>query len=164
MNIKVIKEFAKTEGFYGQVVGRLDFENYWAEMQSTLDEVGVNDEEDLREFFEVNEFFRNKPLTEINQNVLTCYSWFKSKKGFSEFATPYSQVSYRLGSYFLEVLPPIYCGTLGFLVGEPYGYDPKANEDTHAAFATIGQKPVFLGIIAKSKFYEHLEAAKLKIK
>jgi len=148
----ILASEAATQGFFGQVIERLDQNNEWDDFSALCEIYGVKNADDVIEYLQAYNYFRNVDLA-VPFNVATRFNWSVSGKSFSDYCLPFSQVSERLYEYFLEILPPMYMSR-GFMVSEPYSYDHTVNQSTYAAFCRYDGKCYFLGDIAPKKYDE----------
>lgn len=148
----VLSEEAKEQGFFGQFIERLNQNNEWDDFSALCEMYSVKTPEDLIEYVQSHDYFRNQELT-VPFVVATLFGWRAEGKCFSQFCLPFSQVSEQLYQYFLEVLPPMYKNR-GFMVSEPYSYDHTVNQSTYATFCKVDGKCYFLGDIAPKKYDE----------
>lgn len=148
----ILADEAKTQGFFGQFIQRLDQNNQWDDFSALCEIYSVKTADDVVEYLQAYNYFRNTDLT-IPFVVATLFSWRSENKCFSDYCLPFSQVSEQLYMYFLEILPPIYKDR-GFMVSEAFSYDYSVNQSTYAAFCKIAGKCYFLGDIAPKKYDE----------
>lgn len=148
----VLSEEAKEQGFFGQFIGKLDHNNEWDDFNALCEIYGVKTSDDLIEYLQAYDYFRNQELT-APFTVATLFNWRAEGKSFNQYCLPFSQVSEQIYQYFLEVLPPMYKNR-GFMVSEPYDYDPTVNQSTYATFCKVDGKCYFLGDIAPKKYDE----------
>lgn len=145
-----ITEQAADCSLYAGFVEKMDSLKQWDDLDATCAVYGIFDTDDLDEFLQVNAWFADTDIT-AEQTAATRYEWRVGGKSFSQYCKKYQRVSRRLYWYFLEILPPMYKPD-GFLVSEPYSYDPDAGQNTYSAFYTLVGNYYWLGDIAPKKY------------
>jgi len=71
--------------------------------------------------------------------------WDELKCEFSDYVEPGDEVDEAIWDYFMGVVPPVYMGPKGFLMGEPVKFGEK-HEELYMHFCAINKRMLYIGL------------------